>query len=237
MLVNQQPQRDPVMTAENERLERMTVSAAIIERIHRLIIGGMPLSTVGKRGEGLTDEEQQDAQGWLTSADHVLQLVIREFMNPYRQKIQRIVIDSELNITQRAGFRPEHIDAVIGILRHLLQDIDAGLITTLADRVRAEVFDDFLDHAEEYHKQGRKESGVIAGVVFEDSLRRIADKFQISERKADGIISALVKKDVFTDVKAKRARAAADVRTKALTLGGRNSISVTCTIASCSQGS
>jgi hypothetical protein len=96
-----------------------------------------------------------------------------------------------------------------------MRDIDAGLIASLADRVRAEVFDEFLDHAEAYHKEGRKESGVIAGVVFEDTMRRIAQKHRADDPKIDTIITNLVKKDVFTEVKAKRARAAADVRTKA----------------------
>jgi len=44
----------------------------------------------------------------------------------------------------------------------------------LGNKIRAETFDDFLDHAVFYAKKGRKmEAGVIAGVVFEDTIRRI----------------------------------------------------------------
>jgi hypothetical protein len=193
----------------------MAVSEAIIRRIHALIATGMPLSSVAKGISALSFTEEQSTEGWLTSAHHVVQLVIRDHMNPYRQKLQHIVIQSQISVGRRAKVERHHIDAAIGILRALLQDIDAGLIVTLADRLRAEVFDDFLDHAEEYHKHGRKEAGVIAGVVFEDALRRIAEKAQITERKVDGIITELVKKDIFTETKAKRARAAAHVRTKA----------------------
>src|SRR5262245_5348355 len=193
----------------------MAVSAAIIDRIHELIASGMPLSSVGKGLTGLTFIEEQSAEGWLTSAHHVVQLVIRDHMNPYRRKLQHVVVRSEISVGRRARVEKEHIDAVLGVLRALLQDIDAGLIVTLADRFRAEVFDDFLDHAGEYHKHARKEAGVIAGVVFEDTLRRIAEKAQITERKVEDIITALVKKDIFTETKAKRARAAAHVRTKA----------------------
>jgi hypothetical protein len=105
---------------------------------------------------------------------------------------------------------------MIGVLRSLLQDIEAGLITTLEDRVRAEVFDEFLDHAVVYQKSRRKElAGAIAGVVFEDTIRRIGKKHGASDPQIETMIINLVKKQIFTDVKAKRARAAADLRNKA----------------------
>jgi hypothetical protein len=44
----------------------------------------------------------------------------------------------------------------------------------LGNRVRAETFDKFLDHGQAYLNDDRKmEAGVIAGVVFEDTIRRI----------------------------------------------------------------
>ncbi len=193
----------------------MGVSVALVERIKSLIETGLPISSAGKRGVGLTFQEQQNAEGWLTSASHVVQLVVSDYLNPYRQRLQHVFIASQNAIGRQTGVRSEHIDVGIGVLKHLLLDIDAGLVATLVDRVRAEVFDDFLDHAEEYYKHGRKEAGVIAGVVFEDALRRIAEKNGVPDSKVDTIITSLAKKQVFTDVKAKRARAAADVRTKA----------------------
>jgi hypothetical protein len=62
-----------------------------------------------------------------------------------------------------------------------------------------------------------REAGVIAGVVFEDALRRICRKHRITEKDVnlDSLISALVKIGALTDMKAKRARVAAHVRTKA----------------------
>lgn len=104
------------------------------------------------------------------------------------------------------------------VLKSLLLDSDMGLLASVADNARAEAFDDFLDHAVEYLRLSRKqESGVIAGVVFEDSLRRICRKRGIEEKgkKLDALISALATKGDLTPVKAKRARASADIRTKA----------------------
>jgi hypothetical protein len=84
--------------------------------------------------------------------------------------------------------------------------------------VRAEVFDDFLDHAKHYHREGKKnEAGTIAGVVFEDTIRRLCDKQSITQKGTplDRLISELSSKGLLTSTKAKRARTAAHVRTKA----------------------
>ena len=103
------------------------------------------------------------------------------------------------------------------ILRSLLQDIGSGLLASIEDQTRASVFDDFLDHAKEYAKQKlSNEAGVIAGVVFEDTLRRICRNEGIAEKqKLDSLIDELVKSSTLTQVKAKRARVAAHIRTKA----------------------
>ena len=67
----------------------------------------------------------------------------------------------------------------------------------------------------ELHKAGRKESGVIAGVVFEDTIRRIAKNNQVTVKPLETIIDDLRKKGVITATKAKRAKSCAHVRTKA----------------------
>lgn len=104
------------------------------------------------------------------------------------------------------------------ILRSLLHDVDSGLLASIEDQTKASVFDDFLDHAKEYAKQKlSKEAGVIAGVVFEDTLRSICRARGIAEKdkKLDSLIDELVKAGVLSQVKAKRAKVAAHVRTKA----------------------
>jgi hypothetical protein len=79
-------------------------------------------------------------------------------------------------------------------------------------------FDGFLDHAEHYASfKMKNESGVISGVVFEDSVRRICENEKITHKdvKLDALINELVKVGVLNALKAKRARVAAHVRTKA----------------------
>ena len=96
--------------------------------------------------------------------------------------------------------------------------MECGLLTTVENRAIAVTFDDFLDHGAEYLKHGRKdEAAVIAGIVFEDTIRRICRVLEIPENGAplDALISELTKRNVLTALKAKRARAAAGLRTSA----------------------
>jgi len=110
------------------------------------------------------------------------------------------------------------VGVMAAILRSLLLDADAGLLSSVADRARAEAFDNFLDHADAYVSAGHKnEAGVIAGAVFEDTLRRVCRKLGTVEKgaKLDALIAELSAKGELSGIKAKRARAAAHIRTKA----------------------
>jgi hypothetical protein len=115
-----------------------------------------------------------------------------------------------------------HVNAAVGeitaVLMNLRADLQGGLLSSIVDQTRAEVFDSFLDHARAYLAENRKnEAGVISGVVFEDTCRRIARNHGVDEasKNLDGVISALVANGVVSSVMAKRARVAAHVRTKA----------------------
>ena len=104
----------------------------------------------------------------------------------------------------------EGVAALSAVLINLLRDIDAGAIASIADAARAETFDDFLEHAKAYLQEGKKnEAGAIAGIVFEDALRRVCRKRSIHEKgvKLDLLITELTSSGIFTQGKAKRARA------------------------------
>ena len=151
-------------------------------------------------------------RAWITSAINAIRVLCSDETNPFR--IQANVISN-----RDTGYAIHNeVNELVFLLRFLLKDIEAGLLISIADRASAETFDDFLDHAEAYLSQNRKqEAGVIAGVVFEDSLRRICRKHKIEDKdiKLDELISGITKLGVLTATKAKRARAAAHVRTKA----------------------
>jgi hypothetical protein len=84
--------------------------------------------------------------------------------------------------------------------------------------VRAETFDDFLDYADAYREEGQKQpAGVLAGVVFEDTIRRICRDKNITDKDGDleQLINALTRQNVITGQQSKQAKLAAHVRAKA----------------------
>lgn len=77
----------------------------------------------------------------------------------------------------------------------------------------------FLDHADQYYKHKRKQdAGTIAGVVFEDMVRRIAKIHDVSDEHLEDVNNKLAKVGVLTETKEKRAKVASHVKTRQLML-------------------
>lgn len=178
----------------------------LIERANKLKVGDEEFN------ESLSAEQVQECSGWMASALNVVQIVCPSIENAYRKRAEQIA-DKKTRWSINGN-----VGEFSHLLLELLRDIENGLLVTIADRTRAETFDNFLDHAKEYLKENkRNEAGVISGVVFEDSLRRVCRKYGKDDKdeKLDDLISYLAKNDFISQTKAKRARVAAHVRTKA----------------------
>lgn len=190
----------------------MRLEESLRARIEQLLEESGGLSVADKYGQATSVGQRQECSAWLVSAQNAIHLVCVSPTMPYREKADTLAAkDHGWGVASAVG-------DMAAILRALLVDADAGLLVSVADRARAEVFDDFLDHADAYLNEGRKnEGGVIAGVVFEDALRRLCTKHGIAEKgaKLDALISELAGRGELSGVQAKRARAAAHVRTKA----------------------
>ncbi len=147
-------------------------------------------------------------EGWITEALNVIELAVPAPSNAYRVRVAKT----------SGGGAVQHVASTAQMLEALLRDIDAGLLGHLGNKIRAETFDDFLEHAESYRHEGKKmEAGVIAGVVFEDTIRGIyRDKIADDKGlKLEDLINALAKQNVITGQQSKQAKVAAHVRTKA----------------------
>jgi hypothetical protein len=150
-------------------------------------------------------------RAWLIAAQNSVQLVFPSDSNPYHARAQYVVKLSQNDLA-------EAVFDMSALLAKLLEEIEGGLLTGIENHAIAVTFDDFLDHGAEYLRHGRKnEAGVIAGIVFEDTIRRICRVLSMPEKgiALDTLIAELVKQDVLTSLKAKRARAAAGLRTSA----------------------
>ncbi|GMR18208.1 MAG: hypothetical protein BMS9Abin33_0614 [Gammaproteobacteria bacterium] len=190
----------------------MEIEEKIKKRISSLLSSADILRHGNEYGQTKSDQHQQDCIGWLVAAQNIIHLLVENAENPYRTTSDRIC-DQEAGLCVH-----DSVGELSVILKNLVDDIEAGLLVSVQDQAQAAVFDDFLDHAKSYVSNSMKnEAGVIAGVVFEDTLRKICRNSEIEEigEKLDSLISTLSKKDILSAVKAKRARVAADVRTKA----------------------
>jgi len=190
----------------------MAVEEKVRERIQEIIAEGQQLRRGNQYDQVFSQDHIQKCVGWFAPAQNVIEVVCPNSESAYRRRAEAIVSSKRGLMTHTA------VGELTDLLSHLVVDIDGGLLSSLVDRVRAEAFDDFLDHSEAYQREGRKsEAGVIAGVVFEDTIRRICDKYAIPQKgaKLDDLISQLAKADVISQTKAKRARVGAHVRTKA----------------------
>lgn len=151
-------------------------------------------------------------EGWLTEAMHIIEIVFPDANSTYRYRVEEMMNEENWDSSYK-------VIAVGAVLRGLQEDINLGLIAKLTNKIRAETFDDFLDHAESYREAGRKnEAGVIAGVVFEDTIRRVYRE-RLTEKdagkKLEDVINDLTKHQILTAQQAKQAKVAAHVRTKA----------------------
>ena len=166
--------------------------------------------TVGSHGLARDDKHLAQCKGWVIETVNVIEFVIPNTSNAYR----RMIID----IAESRGSELQKVASIGQTLSSMLPDIDYGLLGDIGNKARAETFDDFLDHAIYYHKEKKlQESGVISGVVFEDTIRRIY-RSKISDDKdksVEDIINDLARNDLLTGQQGKQAKVAAHVRTKA----------------------
>jgi hypothetical protein len=181
----------------------------LIERAPSLAAGGAR-TLVGAHPVPRDAHHMAKCSAWITETLNVISYAIPSPENPYRAQIEHA--GEGTNILQR-------IASIAETLRALLPDIDAGLLGDLGDQVRAETFDNFLDHGQAYLADDRKmEAGVIAGVVFEDTIRRIYRNKIADDDKGkelEQLINALARKGVITGQQSKQAKVAAHVRSKA----------------------
>jgi uncharacterized protein YutE (UPF0331/DUF86 family) len=195
--------RFETLLAEARRLEGEIELEAMIGRTKG---GGWRLSMV-------PEHRVAEFQAWVLSVANIITLVSLPG-SPYLAELDRIMTHEYV----KYGVPVPVFQKLEGMLISAKQEWDAGLLRRIEHLVAAETFDDFLDHAEAYHKAGKViEASVLASAVLEDTVKRVARKNGIdpSGKTLDPLITELAKANVFTPVKAKRYRAAAGIRDKA----------------------
>jgi len=124
--------------------------------------------------------------------------------------------------------RTTMIDEGVAFLIALREDVSLGFLRRTEQRIEAEVSVDYLEMAERLLSETGPDTHrhlaatVIAGAVFEHGLRALAQRKGLSIVKPDGeplmlngLIDAVKKADVVTELDAKRMRAWAGIRNAA----------------------
>jgi len=161
-----------------------------------------------------SNDQIPEIRSWFDSVFNLFRLITTPDMH-YHEQVVEVSKDGDL----KHGAPYWAVQKLCGNLTSIIEEIDLGLLKKAEYIFVATAFDDFLDHAEYFHKSGKKiESSVLASIVFEDTLRKISGKFNASEKgdSIETIIDNLTKANAWTSVKAKRIKAYAAVRNKAL---------------------
>ena len=106
-----------------------------------------------------------------------------------------------------------------GILKSAKDDFENGYLFDTRTLIEAEVFDDFLEQAEQLSDKGYyAPAAVIAGCVLEDGLRKLCDRNSITlpaKATIEPINVELDKAGIYNKLQQKRITALADLRNNA----------------------
>lgn len=149
--------------------------------------------------------------GWLTSGAHLVGTAAG-CRGPYHNQANGLASAPGRERTYKST-----VEKMLGVLTSLKADFERGFLRSIEHVVVAETFDQFLEHADDYCRANRKtEASVLVSAVFEDAVRRLADKHQLArDKKMEPLIDDLVRADVIPPVTARRFKTAAGLRNKA----------------------
>lgn len=169
---------------------------------------------VGSKYNDLSDLPKSDRQSLVSRSIAAINRITGP-NSSYSLDVERILRENkELH---------EHTSSIIGIVKALKEDIEAGFIQNLIELIHSEIFSDFLEMASFLNDSGYKDaSAVIAGSTLENHLRQLAKKNGISiftpdgrQLKADRLNTDLASTKIYNLLDQKNVTAWLDLRNKA----------------------
>jgi hypothetical protein len=184
------------------------------------------LITIGQKLLSATPSSDGDREYWITGDNAVrcrsLLTQVRNFVDitcragdTFHTTVKEIVSHKDF-----AGnsFPTHALESMQGMMDALAAELRAGRLQNIAYQVSAQSFVTFLEHAIDLAREGDHQgSGVLVSVVFEDTVRKLAEKNNLNTGdNIDSILDRLVAVNALTAVKRSRAKALAALRNKAL---------------------
>jgi hypothetical protein len=165
------------------------------------------------RHDDLSDLLEEDRQSLVTRAISAVHRT-SGVTSPYSKDIERIVTSSPLLHV--------HTAPIIGVVKALRHDIDAGFLQSVVELVHAAVFGDFLEMALHLQESGYKDAAaVICGSTLEGHLRGLSNKYGLpvevsgKPKKADLLNAELTKAGAYSALDQKNVTAWLALRNKA----------------------
>ena len=150
-------------------------------RISELINAGYAVAKLEKRrgragSAYIGDEDVVALQAWLVSVRNILEIVFSSD-GPQVRHFDTFTKQGLHLVEHAADLYP-----IIGVLKGALEDLEKGYLVKQEFLVAGGVLDSVLEEAEQLNKAGYKDAAaVLARVVLEDALRRIAREETIDD--------------------------------------------------------
>jgi len=147
-----------------------------------------------------------------------------EIVTLFLAAIERFAPPGSIYVKTSKGYEQNsHVSPVLlGVIKALRADYEAGRLQSIVELVHAEVFRDFFDMAHYLLEQGYKDpAAVIVGSVLEEHLRKLCQKNSLpvqvgtAPKKADALNSELASAAVYSKLDQKSVTAWLDLRNKA----------------------
>lgn len=165
------------------------------------------------RHDDLSDLQKHERQSLISRAIAAIHRISGN-SSTYNAEVKRIL--------ERLPHLHTHTSSIIGIVKALREDLNAGYLQSLAEIVHSEVFADFIDMATHLLENGYKDAAaVIIGSTFESHLKKLASKngvlLEVDGRpvKAEKLNQEMARANVYTLLDQKNVTAWLDLRNKA----------------------
>ena len=161
----------------------------------------------------LSDLPKDERQSLVTRAVAAIHR-ISGMNSPYTADVARLIkLNPGLHV---------HTSSVIGVVKALRHDVNAGYLQTFTALVHAAVFADFIQMSKQLHESHYKDAAaVVCGSTLETHLREMCKKFGIDTKingrpkKADQMNSELAKANAYSALDQKSVTAWLALRNKA----------------------
>ena len=197
------------------------LETAITTEVKSLIETGVRiLGRAQKLSSDMEGEELAEFTTWYTRIGQLIRKLYGEDSEHYASYSGALATGSFHRVHSNWN---AHVSQLLGVVKTIEHDLNAGLLFDFRSLVQADVFADFLEMGEYLLNEGYKDAAaVIIGAVLEDSLRKLSERHGLPKTNPAGrpltidpLNIALAKKGVYNKLVQKQITTWAHIRNKA----------------------